>query len=159
MFLSGIVPLKTIKMFTLYFNTNETQLIVSGKTFPIKDQLKNHGGRWDAGRWLLPLNADSPLFRANLVEQCRLAVIAEKKAKEDERAEQIKRIAYLHSPEFVKAAVASNATGDRTYFWICCEQCRIVSYERQSVWCNACGADSGGHIEGYFVRGRLRTGD
>ena len=146
-------------MFTLYFNTNETHLIVTGKTFPIKDQLKQNGGRWDADRWLLPLNADSPLFRANLVEQCRLALLAAKEVQKLEKAEQIKRIAYLHSPEFVKAAVASNAAGNPTYFWVCCEQCRIVSYERQSVWCNACGADYGTHIEAFFVRGRLRTGD
>jgi len=146
-------------MFNLYFNTNDTQLIVTGKTFPIKDHLKKHGARWDAGRWVLPLNADSPLFRANLVEQCRLAVIAEKEAKELERAEQVKRIAYLHSPEFVKDALKAKAAGDGTYFWICCDQCRIVSHERQSVWCSACGADYGTHIESFFVRGRLRTGD
>jgi hypothetical protein len=143
-------------MFTLLFTTTATQLIVTGKTFPIKETLKALGGVWNSPRWILPLNADSPLTRARLVENCRLAIKAEKEvAKEAEKA----RLAYLHSPEFVKDALKAKEAGDHTFYWICCDQCRVVDHARQSVWCNACGQDYGGHTEGFFVRGRLRTGD
>jgi hypothetical protein len=146
-------------MFTLYFNTTETQFIITGKTFPIKDYIKALGGLYNQGRWVLPLNADSPLTRANLVEQCRLGLLAEKEAAKAAKDAQIKRHIYLHSPEFVKDALAAKAAGSPQYFWICCDQCRVLDAANQTVWCNACGADYGGHTEGYFVRGRLRTGD
>jgi hypothetical protein len=149
----------TLKMFTLLFTLTLENLIVSGKTFPIKTQLKALGGRWDGGRWVLPLSADSPLTRARLIENCRLGLIAEKAEKAEKAAEQLKRHAYFHSPEFVKNALAAKAAGSPHYYWICCEHCRVIDVSRQTVWCNACGADYGGHIEGFFVRGRLRTGD
>ena len=139
-------------MFTLYFNTNDTQLIVTGKTYPIKDHLKKHGARWDAGRWVLPLNADSPLFRANLVENCRVALLNEKEA---EKA----RLAYKYSPEFIKDALKAKAAGDFSYNWICCESCVVLDWDRQHTRCTGCGQDYGTHIESFFVRGRLRTGD
>jgi hypothetical protein len=143
-------------MFTLLFTTTATQLFITGKTFPIKEALKALGAVWNSPRWILPLNADSPLTRARLVEDCRRAILAEKEA---EKAAHVAHQAYLHSPEFVKDALASKAAGSNDYYWICCEQCRVIDASRQSIWCNACGQDYGGYTEGFFVRGRLRTGD
>jgi len=143
-------------MFTLFFTVTDKNLIVTGKTFPIKEQLKALGGIWQSPRWLLPLNADSPLVRAGLVEQCRLALKAEKEAtKVAEKA----RLAYLASPEAVKDALKKKAAGDYSLHWICCEQCVVLDWSRQHTSCQACGYDNGMWKETFFVRGRLRTGD
>ena len=143
-------------MFTLLFTTTATQLIVTGKTFPIKDAIKALGGIWNSPRWLIPLNADSPLTRARLVENCRLALIAEKEA---EKAAEKARLAYIYSPAAVKAALEKKAAGDYSLHWICCEQCVVIDWSRQHTSCQACGHDNGMWKETFFVRGRLRTGD
>jgi hypothetical protein len=143
-------------MFTLLFTTTATQLIVTGKTFPIKEALKSIGGIWNSPRWILPLNADSPLTRANLVESCRRGILAEKEAV---AAAQKARLAYLASPEAVKDALKAKEAGDHSFYWICCDQCKVLDWERQYTSCQACGQDYGTHTESFFVRGRLRTGD
>jgi len=143
-------------MFTLLFTTTATQLIVTGKTFPIKELLKGLGGIWNSPRWILPLNADGPLVRANLVENCRRAILEEKAAeKEAEKA----RLAYLASPEAVKDVLKAKAAGNHAYHWICCEHCVVLDWSRQHTSCQACGYDNGMWKETFFVRGRLRTGD
>jgi hypothetical protein len=139
-------------MFTLLFATTPTQLVVTGKTFPIKEQLKELGGIWQSPAWLLPLNVDAPLTRAILVETCRRALLAEKEA---EKA----RLAYLHSPKFVKDALAAREAGDHSFHWICCDQCVVLDLARQHTSCQACGHDNGMWKETFFVRGMLRTGD
>jgi hypothetical protein len=143
-------------MFMLLFTVTAKNLIVTGKTFPIKEQLKALGGIWQSSRWVLPLNADAPLTRANLVEQCRLAIKAEK---ETAAAAEKARLAYKYSPEFVKDALKAKAGGDYSYNWICCENCVVLDWDRQHTRCTSCGADYGTHIESFFVKGRLRTGD
>jgi len=143
----------------LNFASDSTSLVITGKTFYVKEQIKILGGRWNEGRWVLPLNSDSPLMRSNLLEQCRLGILLEKAKKAEEQEKRVKYAAYLHSPEFVKDALAAKAAGSHEYFWICCEKCRVLDAAKQTVWCNGCGADYGTHIEGYFVRGRLCTGD
>ena len=143
-------------MFTLLFTKTAEALIVTGKTFPIKTQLKALGGIWNAPRWILPLKVDAPLTRARLVENCRLAIIAEKEAM---NAAEKARLAYLASPEFIKDALKKKAAGDYSYDWICCTNCVILDWARQHTSCKGCGADYGTHIESFFVKGRLRTGD
>ena len=147
---------KQRKMFTLLFTTNDKNLIVTGKTFPIKEQLKALGGVWQSPRWLLPLNADSPLVRAGLVENCRRGIVAEKEAM---KAAEKALLAYKYSPAAVKDALKAKAAGDYSYDWICCESCVVLDWGRQHTSCKSCGADYGTHIESFFVRGRLRTGD
>lgn len=143
-------------MFTLLFTITAKNLIVAGKTFPIKEQLKALGGIWQSPHWLLPLNADAPLTRANLVESCRRALIAEKEAAV---AAEKARLAYFASPEAVKDALAAKAAGDYSYHWICCDQCVVLDWSRQHTSCQACGHDNGTWKDTFFVRGRLRTGD
>jgi hypothetical protein len=143
-------------MFTLHFTTTAAALIVTGKTFPIKTQLKALGGIWNTPRWILPLSVDSPLLRANLVEECRVALIAEKAAA---AAAEKARLAYKYSPEFIADALKAKADGESTYNWICCANCVVLDWERQHTRCTSCGADYGTHIESFFVKGRLRTGD
>lgn len=143
-------------MFTLLFTKTAEALIVTGKTFPIKTQLKALGGIWNAPRWILPLNVDAPLTRANLVEQCRLALIAEKAAA---AAAVAARVAYLASPEFIQDALKKKAAGDYSYDWICCANCVILDWARQHTRCTSCGHNNGVWTESFFVKGRLRTGD
>jgi hypothetical protein len=143
-------------MFTLLFTTTAKNLMVTGKTFPIKEKLKELGGIWKSPAWHLPLNADSPLTRAILVESCRRAIIDEKKAV---AAAQKSRLAYLFSPEAVKDALKAKKAGDHSLHWICCDHCVVLDWESQHTSCEACGHDNGMWKETFFVRGRLRTGD
>jgi hypothetical protein len=138
----------------LRFSVNTKNLIVTGKTFPIKEHLKALGGIWQSPQWLLPLNFDTPLNRANLVEILRCTLNAEKEA---EKA----KYEYERSPEgkaaALKAALALKATG--AYHWICCDQCKVIDWFRQETWCEACSVDYGTHRECYRLRGMIRTGD
>lgn len=143
-------------MFTLLFTTTTKNLVVTGKTFPIKEKLKELGGVWKSPAWHLPLNADSPLARAMLVESCRRAIIAEKEAA---AAVEKARMAYIYSPEAVKDALKAKEAGDHTFHWICCDQCKVLDWFKQHTSCQACGHDNGMWKETFFVRGRLRTGD
>jgi hypothetical protein len=139
-------------MFTLLFTTTDKNLIVSGKTFPIKEQLKELGGIWQSPHWLIPLNADTPLTRAKLVESCRRALLAEK---EEAKA----RLAYFSTPKAVQDALKAKAAGNHAYHWICCEQCVVLDWSRKHTSCQACSQDNGKWKETFFVRGILRTGD
>lgn len=144
------------KMFMLLFTVTAKNLIVTGKTFPIKEQLKALGGIWQSSRWVLPLNADAPLTRANLVEQCRLAIKAEK---ETAAAAEKARLAYLFSPKAVKDALKAKEAGNHSLHWICCENCVVLDWSRQHTSCQTCGQDNGMWKDSFFVRGRLYTGD
>jgi len=146
-------------MFTLLFTLTPKNLVITGKTFPIKEQLKALGGIWQSPAWLLPLNADAPLTRAILVESCRRALLIEKEAAKAEKAAQVARLAYLHSPKFVKDVLAAREAGDHTFHWICCDQCVVIDWARQHTSCQSCGHDNGMWKETFFVRGCLRTGD
>ena len=141
---------------SLFFTTTPENLIVTGKTFYVKEKLKALGGIWKSPQWLLPLDTDSALMRDNLKTDCQLAIKAEK---EEKKIKEAKRFAYLYSPQAVKDALKAKMAGDRSFYWICCDQCKVLDWERQYTSCLACGQDYGTHTESFFVRGRLRTGD
>jgi hypothetical protein len=52
----------------LYITREETQLVISGKTFEAKEAIKGLGGTWDATRrlWTLPLELDTEETRTRL---------------------------------------------------------------------------------------------
>jgi len=143
---------------TLIFSTNDKSLNVAGKTFYIKDALKAFGATWNAKvkMWELPLDLDSAELRTQLLKKTQENIQQERANK---KAEEAARLAYKYSPEFVKDALKAKAAGDYSYNWICCENCVVLDWGRQHTRCTGCGADYGTHIESFFVRGRLRTGD
>jgi len=138
----------------LSFTIVDAGVLVSGKTFNVKDRLKQIG-RWNPqlSSWSIPAAADSPALREELE-----ALATQKKA-EEAAANKAARL-YAASPEGkaaaaaeekrrIKAAVAAGST------WICCESCEVVDWIRQHTNCRACAVDG----NTFRVRGNIYTGD
>jgi hypothetical protein len=145
----------------LVFTTTATNLIITGKTYPIKEQIKALGGIWKSRQWLLPINSDTPMNRESLLESCRIALKVEKDAAKalrtfspESRAETQQK-----NREMILECLHKKNAGDFTYHWICCENCVVVDWSRQHTTCETCGKFNGMWKETFFVRGRLRTGD
>jgi hypothetical protein len=150
----------------LKFTTSATSLLISGKTFHIKDILKSPSlqGQWDPrnNQWILPIEVDTKELRKNLRA-------AAKGAKEKLKEEQIAQKLFDASPEGVAAKKAKDreivknclemkkTTG--AYHWICCEECEVVDWGRQHTYCDACADNNGFFKNGFSVRGRRYTGD
>ena len=114
----------------------------------MRNELKSIGGLWDPATtsWVIPLAAYSTVLRDDLSELVRKA-LAEQKA-------------FAASPEGIAAAAAQekqrvvDAFKDRLrYYWICCEDCSVLSWSRHHVSCKTHYPDSTG------LRGRVYTGD
>jgi len=148
--------------------TRENELLViSGKTFDIKDTIKEIGGRWDAARrvWTLPYTeeARAKILAASVAAEDRLK--AQRKA---EREEEKRKAAYRLTPEGqAEARAEARATIKRCldekaktgkFHWICCEECEVVDWKRQHTSCRACAHWDGQSWNSFFVRGGLYTG-
>ena len=139
----------------LSFTHVDTGVQVSGKTFNVKDRLKELGGRWNPqlSQWSIPVAADSPALRDEL------EMLATQKKAEEAAAAKAARL-YAASAEGkaaaaaeekrrIKAAVAAGSS------WICCNDCVVIDWVRKHTSCQACGHDG----NTFFVNGILRTGD
>ena len=146
------------------------KLIVSGKTFDIKDKIKELGGRWDPvlRAWSLPLEMDTEDTRTRLgvaTTEAEERLKAERKA---EREEKKRKVAYRQTPEgqaearaaargVIKSCLAEKAKTGK-FHWICCEECEVIDWQRQHTACNACRVWDGQSWSSFFVRGSLYTG-
>ena len=113
----------------------ETDLIViSGKTFNIKDEIKALGGSWNAERrvWTLPLEMDVEETRKKL----DIAMKTNRKT-ETPKAEQ-KQASNVH--------------------WICCEKCTVIDSRRGHTSCMDHAEWDGQSWNSFRVFGRLYTG-
>jgi len=140
----------------LHFKNNDKSLMITGKTFDIKDIIKAHGGRWDSQKlsWSVPIEKDSAEFRASLLHDLSAAVKARGAAAAAERA-------YSRSPEGIAAAKANERAivkrlAEQGSSWICCENCTVLDWARQHTTCDACAAEYG---HSFCVRGIIYTGD
>jgi hypothetical protein len=154
----------------LVFKKTDKNIVISGKTFYARDAIKSAGGKWDpmTQSWTIS-NSVSPEVLKGLEEAAKEEAKKEKNARKVERDASRAATAYALTP----LGIAERAEAERRriawcleqkaktgeYHWICCEKVRVTDWARQHTWCNACGADYGTHIEGFFVRGLLRTGD
>ena len=139
--------INTTRMITI--TENNGSLEVTGKTYDVKEQLKNLGARWDPNVkcWLLPSSILERTTTDNIIAGLEDA-LKEKAAKaaDERRTEQSNR---------VRAAFAARKAGDYDYHWICCEKAEVIDWGRKVTCCRDCGSD------GYSVRisGRLYIGD
>jgi hypothetical protein len=140
---------------SLSFTLVDSGVLIGGKTFNIKDRLKEVGGRWNPQKsiWSIPTASDTPELRQEL------EALARQKKKEEDAAKKAERL-YAKSPEGkavaaaaekqrIKAALAAGST------WICCEKCEVIDWIKQHTYCQACGVDG----NSFRVRGNIRTGD
>jgi hypothetical protein len=150
----------------LYMNREETQIVLTGKTFNVKEKIKSLGGKWDPDRrlWTLPLSMDTDDVRTQLGaltqgEEERIMVVTtllERRA----RAASLK-----HSKALAKAAAENlelvkwclaDTTGK--YSWVCCEQCEIVDLKKGHSSCRAHAHWDGQSWCCFRVFGSLYTG-
>ncbi len=130
---------------SLSFKTHQDSLIVSGKTFQIKETLKLHGAKWnpDLGAWAIPLTLDSPWLREELEGIATERIASEKAGLKAQRD-------YAKSPAGIAATAASELQYAHGRGWTCCEKAYVVNVGRGTVGCLE---------HGFFVKGILRTGD
>lgn len=160
----------------LTFTTNETHLFISGKTFDVKETLKNLRASWDCERrvWSLPIALDTDFLRRSLTDRAKEAADARRPAKKElsplERAEKKEAAAkkkaarlYAASSEGKKAALmaalAEKEKGNGAYHWICCDQCNVIDWARQHTSCEVHAIDCGLYKNTFSVRGMIYTGD
>jgi len=142
----------------LVFKADKDKVLISGKTFDIKERLKAVGGTWisEKNTWQIPASADTPSFREGL------EIFLTDKKEADRRA-VIQAKAYAASPEGIASAhkaqkvLIKKILIDKKpqFHWICCEDCEVIDWSRKHTSCNSCGI--GGNT--FFKEGRLYTGD
>ncbi len=139
-------------MNALDFAVYEKGVVVTGKTFDVKDILKAHGASWDSqmAAWVFHGKTDMEAVRAAVAAEVEAAVSAKSAAK----AEAKKARAWLKTPAGQAHAVAeARAAGA---YWICCDACKVIDWERQHTSCTACVRQS---TSSFRVRGVVYTGD
>ena len=157
----------------------ETQLIVSGKTFDAKETIKALGGKWDPKRrvWTLPLAMYTDDTRARLgimseeekrrqeerlegIRQAALAVAAEVEAQQREKlnkkAEKQRAKIVAKNLELVKWCLADTSG---KYSWVCCESCEIVDFAKKHSSCRAHAHWDGQSWCSFRINGVLYTGN
>jgi len=108
----------------LVFDILADGIIVSGKTYYYREQLRNLGGEWDPVDkvWCLPITADIRNMQPQPTDDSR---------------EMVRR-----------ALIEKKETG--RYHWICCEDCKVISWKTATTSCKT---------HSIRVRGRIYTGD
>ena len=118
-------------MNALNFANSEKGVVVTGKTFVVKEILKAHGASWNP-------HDSAWVFRGKTDVE---AVVAEIESAVVREANKVQRV----------SVAAARAAGAR---WICCDNCHVIDWARQTTDCSACYPD--GHIR---VRGCCYTGN
>jgi len=154
---------------SVYFKREEIQLIVVGKTFPVKEKIRELGGRWDPvrGVWTLPLDLDTDEARIHVgaltkAEEERAAAAAagamkeERQAKVAKKEEKRRANAAVKNLELVKWCLADTSG---KYSWVCCEQCEIVDFKKGHTSCRAHAHWDGQSWCSFRIFGSLYTGN
>jgi hypothetical protein len=128
---------------SLTFTTTNDTLIVTGKTFYAKDELKKFGGKYSTGSWTLPLNADSPANRAIINSAVAKGIETEKAAAKARRD-------YAKTPAGIAYELAAQLKSAKSRGWTCCDKAYVMDITKGHTGCNE---------HGFFVKGILRTGD
>ena len=148
----------------IHVKREETQIVLTGKTFDVKEKIKSLGGKWDPDRrvWTLPLAMDTDELRTQLgaltqAEEARLVAtveVVEPRAVSGGQA-RVKRSKTAKNLELVKWCLA-DTTGK--YSWVCCEQCEIVDLKKGHSSCRAHAHWDGQSWCSFRVFGSLYTG-
>lgn len=148
-------------MNTLIFTTTEGGILVKGKTYDVKEQLKANGGRWnaDANGWMFRHTTNVDELRSRLEKDVEQVILEKKRARKVALAERTIHREWLRTPEGmahtaaeartrVAAAVAAGST------WICCAECEVIDWQRQHSSCQVHAVDG----NTFRVRGNIYTG-
>jgi hypothetical protein len=153
-------------MNALNFVSSEKGIVVTGKTFDVKDILKAHGASWspEAAAWVFRGKTDVEAVQAAVTAEIEAAAAAKKAARKVELAKAKAVREWLKTPEGKAHAVAeakarvvaARAAGAH---WICCDKCEVIDWARQHTACMACAHWDGQSYNSFRVRGMCYTGD
>lgn len=154
----------------------ESQLVLNGNTFDVKEIIKALGGKWNPARrvWTLPLDLDTDETRARLgalsrndqelLEEATKAAAAAltaaaeaAAAKKHAKAELLaSKIAKLRATEKerVRRSVESGS-----YPWICCENCEVIDWNKKHTSCRVHAHWDGQSWCSFRINGTLYTGN
>jgi len=145
-------------MNALKFSSAEGGIVVTGKTFEVKEILKAHGASWQASAsgWFFSGRTDVEALRAEVEAEVEAIAAAHKAELAAARAHRKWLLrtpeGQAHAAAEVKArVVAARVAGA---YWICCDNCRVINWSRKTTACDACYPD--GHIR---ICGCCYTGD
>jgi hypothetical protein len=124
-------------------------IVVTGKTYDVKGVLKKAGATWSSPSWIFRNREDIHAIQDEIRADVNKAVAAAKAAAQAEKAHQ----KWLKTPEGKKYLVQQAL--QQGINWICCEDCEVVSWGRQSTYCQR--HTEGGN--GFRIRGCIYTGD
>lgn len=148
-------------MNTLTFTTTAEGILVKGKTFDVKEELKANGGRWDAraNGWMFRDCTDVEELRSRLEEVVEQVMLEKKRAHKVELAERKKHREWLRTPEGMaytaaesRKRVAAAVAGGSP--WICCAECEVIDWQRQTSSCQVHAVDG----NTFRIRGNIYTG-
>ena len=139
-------------MDTITLTKTDKGVVVGGKTYDVKEVLRAAGARWDVGVWVFRGADDVPHVANTIrsaVEDCVAAAVEVKEVAKRQKA-------WLKTEEGRAATAAAERARVAATFasvgghWLCCADCSVVDWARKHVSCKE---------HGFFVRGRLYTGD
>ena len=156
----------------IHVTREETQLVLTGKTFDLKEKIKSLGGKWNPERrvWTLPLAMDTDEVRTQLgaltqaeeerivaaASAARTAVeLAERRAVSGGQARLKRSKAAAKNRELVERCLADTSG---KYSWVCCHQCEIVDLKRGHSSCRAHAHWDGQSWCSFRIFGSLYTG-
>jgi len=165
----------------LFFKQENNLLVISGKSFYVKDHLKELkiGARFDPNTrtWTIPLDFDTEALRQQLEQHVKDKLAIEKEQTKKQKENEQKRLAYNATPEGKAELKEANRVqmraclqedkermerGEaRIYRWICCEDCELLSYKRgvYHTCCWTCADWNGKWHEPFMKNGVRHTGD
>ena len=153
----------------IHVTREETQIVLTGKTFDVKDKIKSLGGKWNPERrvWTLPLTMDTDELRTQLgaltqaQEEQRTVVthtaleIAEAERRAANQARLKRSKAAAKNRELVEWCLADTSG---KYSWVCCHQCEIVDLKKGHSSCRAHAHWDGQSWCSFRIFGSLYTG-
>jgi len=135
----------------LVFTQTDEGIVVTGKTYDVKDVLKSAGASWEpiSSGWIFRGKRDLEELLGSIREDVLAATLATKSRAQAEKDHR----KWLKTPEGKKYLVQQAL--QQGVYWICCEDCEVVDWSRQTTNCQK-------HSEGgnaFRVRGCIYTGD
>ena len=155
------------------FRREAGKIILTGKTFEVKEAIKSLGGRWNPFRrvWTLPLEADTDEVRAHLGAWTKAEQETAEEAMKVAAHAAVAAVEAMFEAQHAKAAAKrqrvweaekvrvrrSVESGD--YPWICCENCEVIDWVKKHTSCRVHAHWDGQSWCTFRINGSLYTGN
>jgi hypothetical protein len=160
-------------MSRIHFHREPTQLVLTGKTFDVKETIKGLGGKWDARRrvWTLPLEADTDEVRKHLGAWTMAEEETAEEAMKAAAHAAVAAVEALMDAQHAKAAAKRRRVWEAEkgrvrrsvesggYPWICCENCEVIDWVNRHTSCRVHAHWDGQSWCSFRINGTLYTGN